>query len=68
MGDKNVMPKVHEDNKQETIRTSPRFTVKQIGVIDKLIGPYGRSRSEVVKTLVVMWLEQNGELQDSGFK
>ncbi len=68
MGDINAMIRKHKGNIQETIRTSPRFTVDQISAIDKLIGSLGKNRSDVIKTLVIMWLTQNGKLEGSDFK
>ncbi|MEM0135226.1 MAG: hypothetical protein QXU18_08395 [Thermoplasmatales archaeon] len=68
MGNDGVMIRGHEGNKQETIRTSPRFTTTQINVIDRFIGSYGRTRSEVIKTIVIMWMTKNGQLQDSDSK
>ena len=62
MGDDHAMMKKHNGNTQETIRTSPRFTNEQISAIDKLIGSFGKNRSDVIRTVVIMWLEQNGQL------
>ncbi len=68
MGDNDVMDMEHTGNHQETIRTSPRFTLRQIRAIDDLIGTFGKNRSDVVKTLVIMWLTQNRKMEDSDLK
>lgn len=68
MGDEQATIKKHNSNTQETIRTSPRFTAEQISAIDRLVGSFGKNRSDVIKTLVIMWLTQNGKLAGDNLK
>lgn len=65
MGDDKAIMREQHGDKEETTRTSPRFTVRQMKVIDTLIGAYGKNRSDVVKTLVIMWLTDHGHLHGS---
>ena len=37
------------------------FNQTQLNILDSLIGFYGDSREEVIKTLVLMYIEQNLE-------
>ncbi|MCK4496821.1 MAG: CopG family transcriptional regulator [Candidatus Aenigmarchaeota archaeon] len=47
-----------KNRKERKEKTFPRFTKEQLEVIDSLRGPYGAERSQVISTIVVMWLHE----------
>ena len=44
-------------------KTFPRFTEEQLRVIDSLRGSYGEERAQIISTIVVMWLHEQGLLK-----
>ncbi len=50
-------------NKERKEKTFPRFTKEQLEVIDSLKGSYGAERSQVISTIVIMWLHEQNMLK-----